>query len=209
VDEAADGRLLAAAIAEPAANCYTTDFIAQFGLRGAHLRHDPTFTTASMAPMTYAEGIPPGLAHYGVTGWMDGAGYTAGGISRFNALPNREKRSVLGPWDHGARTHVSPTRPTALPQFELLAETLRFFDEHVAHRATGLEREHSAHYYTMIEEAWHAADSFPPLGTAMQDWFLGSGHALQRKAPEQGEDSYQGNHALGTGRNTRYDRISG
>ena len=209
VDEDADSRLLAAAIAEHAANYDTTDFIAQLGLRGAHLRHDPAFTTASMAPMTYVDGIPPGLAHYGVTGWMDGAGYTAGGISRFNALPSREKRLLLGPWDHGARTHVSPTRPTALPQFELLAETLRFFDEHVAGRATGLEREQSVHYYTMIEEAWHAADSFPPPGTAMQDWFLGSGRALQRRAPEPGEDCYQVDHALGTGRNTRYDRISG
>jgi putative CocE/NonD family hydrolase len=68
VDEDADGTLLAAAIAEHAANYDTTDFIAQLGLRGAHLRHDPAFTTASMAPMTYAEGIPPGLPHYGVTG---------------------------------------------------------------------------------------------------------------------------------------------
>jgi putative CocE/NonD family hydrolase len=209
VDEDGDGTLLAAAIAEHAANYDTTDFIAQLGFRGAHLRHDPAFTTASMAPMTYAEGIPPGVAHYGVTGWMDGAGYTAGGISRFHALPNPEKRLLLGPWDHGARTHVSPTRPTPLPQFELLAETLRFFDQHVGGRETELERERPVHYYTMIEEAWHAADTFPPTGTAMQDWFLGPGRALLQEAPASGEDEYRVDHALGTGRNTRYDRISG
>ena len=209
VDEDTDGRLLAAALAEHAANYDTTDFIAQLGLRGAHLRHDPGFTTASMAPMTYAGGIPPDLAHYGVTGWMDGAGYTAGGISRFHALPNRNKRLLLGPWDHGARTHVSPTRPTALPQFELLAETLRFFDQNVAGRAAGLEREQAVHYYTMIEEAWHAADSFPPPGTAMQRWFLGGEHTLAQEEAAPGEDTYQVDHGIGTGHNTRYERISG
>ncbi len=209
VDDDADGRLLAAAIAGHAANYDTTDFIAQLGLRDAHLRHDPSFTTASMAPMTYADGIPPGLAYYGVTGWMDGSGYTAGGISRFHALPNAEKRLLLGPWDHGARTHVSPTRPTPLPQFELLAETLRFFDHHVAGQATGLEREQAVHYYTMVEEAWHAADTFPPPGTAMQGWFLGPGGTLLPEAPEPGGDAYRVDHALGTGRNTRYERITG
>ena len=209
VDEDTDGSLLAAAIAGHAANYDTTDFIAQLGLRGAHLRHDPGFTTASMAPMTYAAGIPPGLPHYGVTGWLDGAGYTSGGIARFHALPNTEKRLLLGPWDHGARTHVSPARAHALPRFELLAETLRFFDEHVAGRNTGLRQERHVHYYTMIEEAWHAADSFPPPGTAMQRWLLGPGGALQTDEPPPGEDAYQVDHSRGTGRNTRYERISG
>ena len=210
VDEDADTTLLAAALAEHAANFDTTDFITQLGLRGAALRHDPAFTTATMAPKTYAAGIPPGLPHYGVSGWMDGAGYTAGTISRFHALPNPDKRLLLGPWDHGARTHVSPARTAgARPRFELLAETLRLFDEHVAGRPSGLSRERPVHYFTMIEEAWHAADSFPPPGTTMRRWALAANGAMQNETGPDGHDEYRVDHAIGTGHATRYDRIAG
>ena len=40
-------------------------------------------------------------------------------------------RLLLGPWDHGARTNVSPWRARVAPAFPLLAEVLRFFDEHL------------------------------------------------------------------------------
>lgn len=204
-----DGSLLNQAITGHAANFDTTDFITQLGLRGECLRHDATFTTATMAPMTYSAAIPSALPHYGISGWMDGAGYTAGAISRFHALPNPEKRLLLGPWDHGARTHVSPARSGARPRFELLAETLRFFDEHVAGHDTGLLHEAKVHYFTMIEEVWQAAETFPPPGTAHQKWWLGPGGMLQDTAPEPGRDAYQVDHGLGTGRNTRYERIAG
>jgi len=211
VDEDPNGALLAQAIAGHAANFDMTDFITQFGLRGTALRHDPDFTTATIAPKTYAAGISPDLPHYGVSGWMDGAGYTAGAISRFHALPNAEKRLLLGPWDHGARTHVSPARNAAAPRFELLAEILRCFDEHVAERNTGLAQEQPVHYFTMIEEAWHAASSFPPSGTKMRIWVLGpNGNLLDSTATlTTGADQYRVDHGLGTGRNTRYERIAG
>ena len=209
VDADAGGVLLAEAVAGHAANFDVTDFITQLGLRGEALRHDPGWTTATMAPKTYLAGIPPGLAHYGVSGWMDGAGYTAGAISRFHALPNAGKRLLLGPWDHGARTHVSPGRRSARPRFELLAETLRLFDEHVLGRDTGLGAERPVHYFTMIEEAWHAADSFPPAGTAMRRWVLDAGGLLGDGPGAEGADAYRVDHALGTGRHTRYERIAG
>ena len=210
VDADRDGALLRAAIAGHAANFDMTDFITQLGLRGAALRHDPSYTTETIAPKTYAAGIPAELAHYGVSGWMDGAGYTAGAISRFHALPNPERRLLLGPWDHGARTNVSPDRDQARPRFELLAETLRFFDAHVAGRSTGLEAERPVHYFTMVEEAWHAADSFPPPGTGARTWRLGAGGALRDHADTvPGEDVYRVDHGIGTGRGTRYERIAG
>jgi putative CocE/NonD family hydrolase len=209
VDDDTDGTLLAQAIAEHAANFDMTDFITQLGLRDATLRHDPDYSTATIAPKTYAAGIPSGLPHYGVSGWMDGAGYTAGAVSRFHALPNKEKRLLLGPWDHGARTHVSPARASAQSRFEMLAETLRFFDQHVAERETGLLAERPVHYFTMIEEAWHAADSFPPAGTSTRTWSLGPAGALQDGPAAEGADEYRVDHAIGTGKNTRYERIAG
>ena len=65
------------------------------------------------------------------------------------------------------------------------------------------------HYYTMVEEAWHAAESFPPPGTVLQNWWLGIGGVLQQADAAPGEDAYRVDHALGTGRNTRYERIAG
>ena len=108
----------------------------------------------------------------------------------------------------GARTHVSPARTEgARPRFELLAETLRFFDQHVAGVETGLLRERRVHYYTMVEEAWHAADRFPPAGTAMRRWGLGDGVLMEGDGA--GVDVYRADQSLGTGANTRYERIAG
>ena len=211
VDGDADGALLQAALREHDANFDMTDFITQLAFRGDGLRHDPGFTTDTIAPMTHAAGIPAGVAHYGVSGWMDGAGYTAGAIGRFAALPQAEKRLLLGPWDHGARTHVSPARTGGVaPRFELLAETLRFFDGPVAGLDAGLGDEQPVHYYTMVEEAWHAADRFPPAGTVLQRWALGPGGTLvTHGAGPAGEDGYVADPSLGTGRHTRFDRIGG
>ena len=203
-----NGALLRAAIAEHDANFDMTDFITQLGLRGAALRHDPAFTTDTIAPRTYAAGIPAELAHYGVSGWMDGAGYTSAAVRRFDELPNPERRLLLGPWDHGARTQVSPARVGgARPRFELLAETLRFFDQHVGGVDTGILRERPVHYFTMVEEAWHAAERFPPEGTAMQRWHLGNG--VLQESEGAGIDAYRAEQSLGTGTHTRYERIAG
>ena len=211
VDGDADGALLAAALREHDANFDMTDFITQLAHRGDALRHDAAFTTETIAPMTYAAGIPAGVAHYGVSGWMDGAGYTAAAIGRFAALPNPARRLLLGPWDHGARTHVSPAHTAGVPpRFELLAETLRFFDQHVMRMDTGLGDERPVHYYTMIEEAWHEADRFPPEGTVLQRWVLGpDGALLPHGAGAAGRDEYVADPSLGTGRHTRFDRIGG
>ena len=53
-------------------------------------------------------------------------------------LPNAHRYLLLGPWDHGARVNVSPWRNRVDPEFVVLAEVLRFFDEHLAGLDTGL-----------------------------------------------------------------------
>lgn len=212
VDEDPDGTLLQAALRAHDANFDMTDFITQLGFRGDALRHDPSFTTDTIAPRSYAAGIPADVAHYGVSGWMDGAGYTAGCIARFAALPNAAKRMLLGPWDHGARTHVSPARTVGpAPAFEMAAEMLRFFDAHVAGRDSGLGHEAPVHYYTMIEEAWHAANRFPPAGTAMQTLALGADGTMGwgEAGGAAGMVRHVASQSLGTGRHTRYERIAG
>ncbi|VVD95122.1 Putative serine esterase [Pandoraea eparura] len=62
-----------------------------------------------------------------------------------------------------ARTNVSPWRDVMAPQFDLLAEVLRFFDEHLLGKTTGLTNESPIHYFNMHAEQWAASivDYYP------------------------------------------------
>ncbi|MCC7273007.1 MAG: CocE/NonD family hydrolase [Alphaproteobacteria bacterium] len=210
VDDDADGTQVTAAIAEHAANFDTTAFVTQLTARDGVFGHDPDFGAPTVAPRTYMDGIDPTLPHYGVSGWMDGAGYTNAATARFRALRNTEKRLLLGPWDHGARTNVSPGRDGPRPRFEMHAEMLRFFDQHVAGIETGLADEPPVRYFTMIEEKWKAAAAWPPPAAATT-LFLAADGALAAAAPasDGGADAYRTDHAIGTGSHTRYERIAG
>jgi putative CocE/NonD family hydrolase len=210
VDADADGRDLAAALADHAANFDTTGFVVQLTARDAAFAHDPDFRATTVAPRSFADGMRPELAHYGVSGWMDGAAYTNGAVGRFLALHERKPRMLLGPWDHGARTHISPARSGPRPGFELHAEMLRFFDTHLAGRDSGFAAEAPVHYFTMIEEAWKAADTWPPPQARPQRWYLAEAGGLAADPPAApGADRYRTDHAIGSGTNTRYERIAG
>src|SRR5262249_61544454 len=117
-----------------------------------------------------------------VSGWMDGAGYTNGAISRHLTLTNPHRYLLLGPWDHGARVNVSPWRAQVEPEFPLLAVVLRFFDQHLAGMDAGLAAEAPVHYFTLGEEAWHAAEQWPPIGGAPVRLFLVGGGARSRES---------------------------
>ena len=114
------------------------DFITEFKFRDDALPYDPSFTSASFSPYNYLDEMPKDVAVYAISGWMDGAGYANGALSRFLTLPNAHRRLMLGPWDHGARVNASPWRARVEPELPVLGEVLRFFDEHLAGRSTGL-----------------------------------------------------------------------
>jgi putative CocE/NonD family hydrolase len=123
-------------------------------------------------------------------------------------LPNPHRYLLLGPWDHGARVNVSPWRAQVEPEFPLLAEVLRFFDQHLAGMDTGLSAEAPVHYFTLGEEAWHAAEQWPPLGEAPARLFLAGAQALSREAGAAGSENYKVEFGFGTGSHTRYERIA-
>lgn len=114
--------------------------------------YDLSYTSASFSPYNYLDEIPKDIAVYAVSGWMDGAGYANGTLSRFLTLPNAERRVLLGPWDHGARVNASPWRTRPEPEFPVLGEVLRFFDQHLAGRNTGLADEDRVHYFAVHAE---------------------------------------------------------
>ncbi|MEK7687663.1 MAG: CocE/NonD family hydrolase [Pseudomonadota bacterium] len=209
VDDDAGGALAKEAVKGHLANFRMPDFITEFKFRDDALPYDPGFTSASFSPYNYLDEIPEDVAVYAISGWMDGAGYANGALSRFLTLPNAERRLLLGPWDHGARVNASPWRARVEPELPVLGEVLRFFDHHLAGRQTGLEHEDPIHYFTVHAEEWRAAQSWPPVA-AKRQLYVAPGRTLAPARPNDGaSESFQVDFTLGSGKQTRYERIAG
>ena len=205
VDDDKDGSLCRTAVAEHAANFRMPDFMRKLEFRND--RQASPVTSADISPSTRSPTTRTDVAVLSVSGWMDGAGYANGTISRFLTMPNENKYLLLGPWDHGARINVSTWRAGELPEFDLFAEVLRFFDEHLAGRDTGLREEAPIHYFAVHEEKWKSAQSWPPI-PMKETLFLREGHTLANNSGAEGDAVYDVNFETGTGRYTRYERIA-
>ena len=210
VDDDPDGTLLRAAVDEHRHNFDMLDQVRRMPFRDSIFIRDPAMTSAAISPYGYADRNVDGqVACYGISGWMDGGGYSTGTIQRFLWQKNPDRRLLLGPWDHGARTNASPWRANQAPEFDWLGESRRFFDEHLKGLDTGLAREQPVHYFTMGEERWKAAATWPPTGAEPCDFFFARDGALAETPPreEEASDPYDGDFTCGTGSNTRYDRL--
>lgn len=205
VDDDPEGRLLAAAVAEHAANAHLPDFLREFPFRDSTLAHDREFSPDSFSPHAVSQLFRDDLAVLAISGWRDGA-YTNGAISRFLSVSGKTKALLIGPWDHGARVNGSPFRGREVPEFPVHAAVLRFFDEHVMGRDTGLSAEAPVHYHTMRGESWKSATAWPPAAAARTLFLTGDG-TLADEAPARGEVRYRADFHCGTGRNTRYGRL--
>ncbi len=207
VDEDPDGALLAQAVREHLGNFRQPDFMGEFRFREEPLPYDASFSSASFGPYSFSKGIAKDVAVFACSGWMDGAGYANGAISRFLTLRDNKVHLLLGAWDHGARSNVSPWRAQQEPQFDLLGALLRFFDEYLMEWPTGLEAEALIHYFSEHEEIWRAAIAWPPI-EEMTRLQLGGDQALTASAGQAGNDVMQANFTTESGQGTRYERIA-
>jgi putative CocE/NonD family hydrolase len=101
-----------------------------------------------------------GAAVYSWSGWWD-AGFAHAAIRQFINLDDGRNRLRLGPWNHGGGANVSPNFAEK-SQFNDVKEIVRFFDFHLKGIDNGLESSPRVHYYTMVENQWKTADSWPP-----------------------------------------------
>ncbi|MPZ31553.1 MAG: CocE/NonD family hydrolase [Rhodospirillales bacterium] len=209
VDDDKDGALAREAVKGHLANFRMPDFMSEFKFRDDTLPYDPSFSSASFGPYNYLDEMPEDVAVYAISGWMDGAGYANGTLSRFLTLPNAQRRIMLGPWDHGARVNASPWRARVEPELPVLGEVLRFFDQHLAGRQTDLLDEAPIHYFAMHAEEWRAAESWPPVKASRQ-FFTAPDHRLAKSPSDAATSaSYQADFSVGSGAQTRYERIAG
>ena len=208
VDEDPRGELLAAAIDEHHDSFKMRDLAPEFAFREEAASHDPGMHSGSFSPYWYLGEIPGQVNIYSVSGWYDGSAFANGSIARFLSNPGADNRLLLGPWDHGARTNGSPWRDgPPQPRFPVLAEVLRFFDEHLAGMDAGLRNEAPVHFHTVREEKWQAADTWPPH-PAQSRLYLAQDSRLAAQAPgEASVAPYKVRFTTGTGPNSRFERL--
>jgi uncharacterized protein len=208
VDDDPDSALLNQAVRQHLNNFRQTDFMAEFRFREEGLPYDPEFSSASFSPYAVSDGIRSDVAILSVSGWLDGAGYMNGAIARYLTKTDNPRHLLLGPWDHGARIDGSPWRKSVEVNFPWLAEVLRFFDTYLMNRDTGLKDEAPIHYFSVHAEEWRAAQHWPPVESSRR-LFLGDDHRLSDAASTAGVDQYQVDFTVGSGTETRYERIAG
>lgn len=208
VDEDVDGKLVAAAIDEHHDSFKMRDLAPEFAFREEAASHDPQLHSGAFSPYWYLEKIPGQVHIYSVSGWYDGSAFANGSIARFLSNPGADNRLLLGPWDHGARTNGSPFRDSPpQPQFPVLGEVLRFFDEHLAGMDTGLRQEAPVHFHTVREEKWQAADTWPPHPASTR-LYLAEDARLSATVPASSSVAqYKVRFTTGTGSSSRFERL--
>ena len=207
VDEDADGALLAAAIEEHRDSFRLRDLAPELAYREEAASHDPELHSGACSPYWYLSKVPGKVNIYSISGWYDGSAFVNGSIARFLSNPGADNRLLLGPWDHGARTNGSPWRTAVESEFPLLAEVLRFFDEHLAGMDTGIRAEAPVHFHTVRDEKWQAAPAWPPHADTSR-LFLDTEGRLSPAAPaHKSTAGYQVKFTTGTGERTRYERL--
>lgn len=97
----------------------------------------------------------------------------------------QQQRLVLGPWDHGTigKSKVAELDFGPEAEFDIHALQLDWFDRHLKQDPTALAKPFAAvRYFSMGDNIWHDADSWPPAGFQPTPFFLHSdGKANSRR----------------------------
>jgi len=162
-----------------------------------------------ISPHPYAPRMQTsGAAVYSVSGWFDGS-YVHAAIKRYLTLRNAGSRLTLGPWPHGGERNISPSSASPDTGFDHVADLLRFFDFHLKGIDTGIAGEPPVHYFTMGEDKWQAADTWPPPAV-VRTYYCDAAHRLSTGRPAaEDADAYRVDLTATTGHQTRWDGITG
>lgn len=207
VDGDVGGRQRAAAAREHRANCQVHQEALQL-----NFRDDVSpggFSCDVFSPHTQRAKLEQsGAAIYCYSGWFDG-GYARAAINRYLTLKNPGKKLILGPWDHGGDDNVLPFGVTVPAKFDHLEELRRFFDYHLKGIDTGIYNEPPVHYYTMVENKWKAAESWPPPA-APTSFYLAADGDLSAQPPTEtnGADAYRIDQEASSGAYARWRSLA-
>ena len=209
VDEDKDRSMLAAAIKDHESNYNVHEQAMDMTFRD-DVSPSGFGTTDTFSPHTYVDKLESsGAAVYNYSGWYDGA-YQHAAIKRHLTISN-PKKLTIGPWEHGGRQQISPWSDTRVPEFDRARETLRFFDYHLKGIQNGIMDEKPVHYYTMGEERWKSADTWPPPEGETLSFYFSSRHSLAINKPmdKTAYDAYTVDYSTGTGDAARWNSLTG
>lgn len=146
-----------------------------------------------------------GAAILAQSGWFDG-GYQKAAIHRFlNHADTNPARLLIGPWEHMGNQSVSPHDPATRSAFDHTAELLRFFDDRLGVAPSGIMDEPRVRYFTMGQERWKEADTWPPPEATTQRLYLRPERALgDTPAADATPDVWTAHPIHGTGFATRW-----
>lgn len=153
-------------------------------------------------------------AIFGWGSWMD-AGTADAVLRRFISF-ERNHIAVIGAWEHGGRFNASPYQTNQIdsnpPLIKQWGEMASFFDTYLkSNKDSSHNTRKVLHYYTLGEEKWKRASTFPIPGTKYQRWYFGKNNSLSRQKPdsETGADCYQVDFEATTGPLNRWWEMGG
>jgi putative CocE/NonD family hydrolase len=137
-----------------------------------------------------------------LSGWYDEAYGPEGAVTNHNGLvaarPEQHARShlLLGPWQHGvietSRQQLGELDFGPHSGIDYDEELLRFFDQYLKKKATGLGSEPAVRYFTMGANEWRTADGWPPADVEQRRLALGTadGHGVLIDWDEKSDTPY-------------------
>jgi putative CocE/NonD family hydrolase len=182
--------------------------------KGIHFKDDvpanvESASSAVFSPSNYIEDINnSGAAIYAYSGWLDG-NYQRATIRKFLNYTNPENKLMLGPWEHSGQYNCSPNNP-GKSGFNHVSEFLKFFDYHLKDLPNGLYEEPKVHYFTMVEDEWKSADTWPIEATTKTLYFSESNQLNPTVNSTQTDfDHYVVDTTMATGDNSRWKSVIG
>ena len=167
--------------------------------------HRGATTVDYFSPHTYVDKVDAsGTAIFSYGGWWDMA-YQHAAIKRHSTLTNPDNRLMIGPWDHGGRHYIGPSVGFQEINYDHNKEFLQFFDHHLKGKDTGIEDVPSIRYYTMGQERWKEADTWPPEAEDTIFYCAPGRQLLPQKPGEKtARDTYLVDNSAGTGDLSRW-----
>jgi len=206
VDGDDDGALLAAAVAEHVANPDVYEVAAWAEYRDSDFEG---ITFFDMGPTMWLDEIERSQVPMLVlVSWLD-AGTIDGTIQRLTRLSNPQKVVIMAT-RHGGGGHASPfvvssepvePEPSVDEQFGL---RIAFFDHYLRAADNDVLDWPNIRYFTLGEEVFHEADSWPPAPPAEYRLFMTADSSLSDEPAASGTDSYAVDFGVTTGGTNRW-----
>lgn len=149
-----------------------------------------------------------GTAIYRIGGWYDGA-LAKSCVEGYMNTDNTVK-VLVGPWDHGPQNNVSPFAETKDVNLNVKLEMLRFFDHYLKGIENGINTEPAITYYTIGEEAWKTANTWPARNTQNLKLYLSADNklALTAETAKSGNVNYTIDYTATTGNTSRWNSVT-